>query len=133
MMTVDQMIEVLTAYKAGKKIQYSSHGGWIDTDEPNWLFHHTDYRVKPESVFPCRLEILDGPEKGVIYENVEHRNLPLGVGFRILPSKKEPKVIWVNEYADSTYVAYLSEEHAKSAGYEVHTRVAVRYVESPEE
>lgn len=92
MMTVDQMIEVLTAYKAGKKIQYLSHGVWIDTDGPGWFFHKFDYRVKPE-----------------------------------------PKVIWVNEYADGSGMAYLSEEQAKLLRHGGHTRVAVRYVESPEE
>lgn len=133
MMTVDQMIEVLTAYKAGKKIQFYHVCGWMDCNNPAFDFISTKYRVKPESVFPCRLEILDGPEKGVIYENVEHRNLPLGVGFRILPSKKEPKVIWVNEYADGSGIGYTSEASAKAFLGNHHKRAAVRYVESPEE
>lgn len=94
MMTVDQMIEVLTAYKAGKKIQFYHDGKWIDchNNNPAFDFINTGYRVKPE-----------------------------------------PKVIWVNEYADGSGMTHLSEEMAKLAGRDYHTRVAVRYVESPEE
>lgn len=90
MMTVDQMIEVLTAYKSGKKIQFYHVCGWVDCNNPAFDFISTKYRVKPE-----------------------------------------PKVIWVNEYADGSGMTYLSEEMAKLAGRDYHTRVAVRYVEMP--
>lgn len=54
MMTVDQMIEVLTAYKAGKKIE--SRYKFKPGDDTNWYafggcdfdFRGYDYRVKPE-------------------------------------------------------------------------------------
>ena len=94
MMTVDQMIEVLTAYKAGKKIQMHWRGKWDDCGphEPDWDFQQFNYRVKPE-----------------------------------------PKVIWVNEYADGSGVGYTSEASAKDFLGNTHKRVAVRYVESPEE
>jgi hypothetical protein len=50
MMTVDQMIEVLTAYKAGKKIEVKGHDGvkWHNTPKPAWDFVECDYRVMPE-------------------------------------------------------------------------------------
>lgn len=57
-MTIDEMIEVLQAAKAGKKIQARSNGevkdgDWIDGEKwhnvlPNWDFYHCDFRVKPE-------------------------------------------------------------------------------------
>lgn len=94
MMTVDQMIEVLTAYKAGKKIEVKGHDGvkWHNTSLPAWDFAECDYRVKPE-----------------------------------------PKVIWVNEYADGSGIGYTSEAAAKAFLGNHHKRVAVRYVEMPEE
>jgi len=50
MMTLDQMIEVLTAYKAGKKIEVKGHGGvkWHKTSMSAWDFVECDYRAKPE-------------------------------------------------------------------------------------
>lgn len=92
MMTVDQMIEVLTAYKAGKKIQFYHVCGWVDCNNPAFDFISTKYRVKPE-----------------------------------------PRVIWVNEYADGSGSGYTSEADAKAFLGNHHKRVAVRYVESPEE
>lgn len=95
MMTVDQMIEVLNAYKAGKKIQFRQYGLllWEDciNNEPRWNWTYYDYRVK-----------------------------------------HEPKVLWVNEY-ESSYAAHGSEQMARDCLGARALRVAVRYVESPEE
>ncbi len=46
--TVDEMIEVLQAFKAGKVIQFKNGGTWDDLLEPGWNFHDTKYRVKPK-------------------------------------------------------------------------------------
>lgn len=53
MMTVDQMIEVLQAFKAGKKIQVRSiysmnEEDWDNLVIPSWQFGSFNYRVKPE-------------------------------------------------------------------------------------
>ena len=47
-MTIDEMITVLQAAKAGKQIQCSVQGSnaWFDM-EPNWNFGSCDYRPKP--------------------------------------------------------------------------------------
>ena len=51
-MTVDEMIEVLQAYKEGKTIQYKSKTAnddfWEDSVWPSFSFIDCDYRVKPE-------------------------------------------------------------------------------------
>ena len=48
-MEIDNMIEVLTAYKQGKTIQVRNQSEiWLDTDSPKWSFDCCDYRVKPE-------------------------------------------------------------------------------------
>lgn len=47
-MTIDQIIEVTAAFKAGKKIQYNSRGKWYDDPCPTWNFSGVRYRVKPE-------------------------------------------------------------------------------------
>lgn len=66
MMTVDQMIEVLTAYKAGKKIQFSYGGKWIDchNNNPAFDFINTGYRVKPEPKVIWVNEYKDGDGYG---------------------------------------------------------------------
>lgn len=48
-MTPDQIIEVVTAFKNGKKIESRNKviGGWTDSN-PDWNFFCFDYRVKPE-------------------------------------------------------------------------------------
>ena len=52
-MTTDQIIEVVTAFKNGKKIQYrhkhDKHAIWRDCGSNiAWQFWDVDYRVKPE-------------------------------------------------------------------------------------
>lgn len=47
--------------------------------------------------------------------------------------KPEPKVIWVNEYKDGDGYGHTTRENAEEAALGVHTRIAVRYVEMPDE
>jgi hypothetical protein len=52
-MTIDEMIAVLQAAKAGKKIQERSRTcqflpPWADSPTPSWNFPLFDYRVKSE-------------------------------------------------------------------------------------
>lgn len=49
-MTIDEMIAVLQAAKAGKQIQCQENGltYWMDVDDPTWNFYRRSYRVKPE-------------------------------------------------------------------------------------
>jgi hypothetical protein len=52
------------------------------------------------------------------------------VCFKVITPYAEPKVIWVNEYADGAIMAsFRSEEEAKRWQNKGHTRVAVKYVE----
>jgi len=52
-MTIEQMIEVMQAYKEGKKIQCKPKAGnlWCDEVDPLWNFFVSDYRVKPDSKY----------------------------------------------------------------------------------
>ena len=50
-MTIDEMIEVLQAYKEGKAIQavpLCDNSGWYDVKKPSWDFSAMEYRIKPE-------------------------------------------------------------------------------------
>ena len=50
-MTPDQIIEVVTAFKNGKTIQFYDkvcNKGWLDANNPVWAFDKITYRVKPE-------------------------------------------------------------------------------------
>ncbi len=50
-MTPDQIIEVVTAFKNGKKIQFYDkvcNKGWLDANNPMWAFDKITYRIKPE-------------------------------------------------------------------------------------
>lgn len=82
MMTVDQMIEVLNAYKAGKKIQFRQYGSllWEDciNNEPRWNWTYYDYRVKPEpkviwvNEYDGYMYGYDSKDEAMKYTNTEH-------------------------------------------------------------
>lgn len=45
---VEEIIEILEAYRKGEKIEvaYKDRSDWIEVDNPVWDFEHYDYRVK---------------------------------------------------------------------------------------
>lgn len=92
MMTPDQIIEVVQAYKDGKTIQYRLHGttDWRN-GEPIFNFFSNDYRVKPEPPEPPK------PREFWIHDP----NSPYGCEFekdRILTAKpRNPFWIHVRE------------------------------------
>lgn len=51
-MKIDEMIEVMKAYKEGKKIEVRAKDDddaeWVFVSGPAWNFFEADYRVKPE-------------------------------------------------------------------------------------
>lgn len=49
-MNIDDMIEVLQAYKEGKSIEVMglTSGQWFQSLEPSFCFRDFNYRVKPE-------------------------------------------------------------------------------------
>lgn len=50
------------------------------------------------------------------------------IAFRVVKQHVEPKVIWVNEYADGP-VSFNTENSARSYAMPSATRIAVKYVE----
>lgn len=50
-MTIEEMIEVMTAYKNGEKVQVASEGSelWTDDDCPVWDWNNFNYCIKPDS------------------------------------------------------------------------------------
>ena len=48
--SIESMIEVLQAYKDGKKIEYRIIGStqWSAIDDPQWHFKGCEYRIAPE-------------------------------------------------------------------------------------
>lgn len=55
-MTLEEKIDVMQAYLAGKKIQYRDYMAvpvqWVDVEEPAWNWASCDYRVVPEEEKP---------------------------------------------------------------------------------
>ena len=51
---------------------------------------------------------------------------------RVTKPFQEPRVIWVNEYSDGVHCAYDGRNHAQKSAAPHATRIAVRYVETPE-
>jgi hypothetical protein len=51
-MNIDEMIEVLQAFKDGEQIQSKvyEHDIWHDDNEPKWGFKFREYRVKPKPI-----------------------------------------------------------------------------------
>lgn len=65
MMTIDEMIAVLTHAKNGGKVQCRNHYGkeWHDCDDhrkPEWNFSSCDYRAKPEPLVVYAEIVADG-------------------------------------------------------------------------
>lgn len=54
------------------------------------------------------------------------------IAFQVVKAYAEPKVIWVNEYADGCHVAFESKEAAGNANRTSITRIAVKYQEVKE-
>lgn len=52
MKTIAEMIAVMEAFAAGKRIQVDDEGGWIDCQKPGWDWARNEYRVKPEPAMP---------------------------------------------------------------------------------
>lgn len=50
MKTIDEMIEVMKAYKDRKEIEVKDgdDNSWFDVQFPSWDWLHKDYRIKPE-------------------------------------------------------------------------------------
>lgn len=77
MMTIDEMIAVLTHAKNGGKVQGRNHYSteWLDFEEgckPEWSFPACDYRAKPEPlVIYAEIMTLDG--KAVQFSTTEFK------------------------------------------------------------
>jgi hypothetical protein len=54
------------------------------------------------------------------------------IAFRVVKHHVETKVVWVNEYAKDGWSVYQTKEEATKLAYKWATRIAVRYVETPE-
>ena len=76
MMTIDEMIAVLTHAKNGGKVQARNHYSteWLDFEEgcvPSWYFASSDYRAKPEPIFIYAEIMADG--KAIQYSTTEFK------------------------------------------------------------
>lgn len=58
MKTIEEMIQVMTHFKKGGKVEiYTSAGTWDKVKEPNWNWHLFTYRIKPSpKVIPWTFE-----------------------------------------------------------------------------
>ena len=76
MMTIDEMIAVLTHAKNGGKVQARNHYDteWLDFEEgckPRWHFTSCDYRVKPDPLVIYAEIVADG--KAIQYGTTEFK------------------------------------------------------------
>lgn len=55
------------------------------------------------------------------------------IAFQVVEAYVEPKVIWVNEYADGVHIAFETKEATKNAAEENTLRIAVKYVEADDD
>ena len=49
-MSIDEMIEALTAFKEGKEIEFrrNTNNDWVELKAPAWNFNTFEYRIKPQ-------------------------------------------------------------------------------------
>jgi hypothetical protein len=57
-MTLQEMIDVMTAYQNGAEIEmeYKEGNKWVDCTNPHWEWGTLRYRVKPKSIHPRELK-----------------------------------------------------------------------------
>lgn len=93
--------------------------------------------VHPQTV----VDVVVGSTKGIInlYESRladnfcwSNDNLGPIIAFRVVKHYVEPKVVWVNETSRYGWLAHQTKEDATICAGKYATRVAVRYVETPE-
>ena len=92
-----------------------------------------DCPVHPETVVKVWFRVGSRGEKqsGNYYWGCSGANSDI-IAFRVVKEYVEPKVIWVNEYANGDLFAYWDEKHAKRLVGSDTTRIAVKYVECKE-
>lgn len=81
-MTPDQIIEVVTAFKNGKTIQFYDkvcNKGWLDANNPVWAFDKITYRVKPEPI-ELWVNVYNGIEETYVYETKAEALNCVGLG-----------------------------------------------------
>ena len=92
MATVDEMIEILMAYKAGKKIQYQSPDRvWIDCSGAPFPLGQTrdpKYRVKPE---PRSVWVNEHPGGSVVHLSKEMADKYSGGSLRTVRYVESPE------------------------------------------
>lgn len=129
-----EAIMVMQAFVDGKPCEWRCRGLtiWKEIGTPSWDFVKNEYRNKPQEVFPCTIEILSGPDKGKIFSDVKHEELPTNTAFKILPQEEQrkPKEIWVNEYENGDLGGcHASREDALRYARQLLPRRTVRYRE----
>ena len=67
--SIESMIEVLQAYKDGKKVEArQGNGTWLSlTSAPFWNFRENEYRIAPEPKKKVKLEAWFGELKRLIW------------------------------------------------------------------
>lgn len=83
------------------------------------------------SDYPSSIEIVEGPDKGIVREVLEYTDLPRGKAFRILPTKPPKRVVWLNVYYDGSASAFPSREEADASTFK-DARIACIRVEFEE-
>lgn len=78
-MTTDEIIAVVSGFKAGRKVQYQTDQGWQPATPPVWNFCAYTYRLAPEPVPPGDLtweEARELQEQGVETQYWARANQP---------------------------------------------------------
>ena len=74
--SIESMIEVLQAYKDGKKIEYRIVGStkWSAIDNPQWHFVGCEYRIAPEPKKKVKLEAWLTPTGALVWYDMSKVN-----------------------------------------------------------
>ena len=92
--SIESMIEVLQAYKDGKKIEYRIVGStkWSTTDDPQWHFVGCEYRIAPELKKKVKLEAWLTPTGALAWYDMSKVNTLSAYCIRVPSEDKEIEI-----------------------------------------
>ena len=93
--SIESMIEVLQAYKDGKKIEFNPDGFWWPCDEeggPAWNFDKFQYRIAQEPKKKVKLEAWLTPTGALVWYDMSKVNTLSAYCIRVPSEDKEIEI-----------------------------------------
>lgn len=127
----DNVLGILTRENGIQSVVTYTESGSYYVDGQDMLDLISEITSEEGDDYPFSIEIVDGPDKGIVREVREHTDLPRGWAFRILPTKPPKRVVWMNVY-EQDEAAFLHKSRKEAERNASPRRIACIRVEFEE-